>query len=122
MCVKDSVLEMDTIKIKLGARIKELRKANNLSQAKFAEMIGWDTSNLCNLEKGKTFLKPENIDKIANVLNVDVKELFNFEHFDDKNEIKIYLYKFISDATIEDIRFLYKIVNNLKEYNNKTVQ
>ena len=107
---------MNSLKKKFGARVRELRKSLGFSQDKLADRIDWEKSNLSNLENGKCFLKSENIEKFANALNVKVSDLFEFEHLQPKenliNELKI----FIDSADDADIRFLYKTIQNLKEY------
>ena len=61
---------MTTLKEKLGKRIKEIRKSRNLTQEKLAEMIGLDTPNLSNIERGKRFLSSETLEKIVKSLNL----------------------------------------------------
>ena len=78
---------MSDIKILLGKRIKELRKAKNLTQEKMSEIIGIEPNNLSRLENGKNFPTPENLTKIANALNVDIRELFTFNHLKSYDEI-----------------------------------
>jgi len=69
---------MDTLKIKLGARIKELRKKKKLSQEKFAEMVSLDRRSISNIECGNTF-PASSLLKISETLGVEIKELFDFE-------------------------------------------
>ena len=107
---------MNSLKKKFGARIRELRKALGLSQDKLADKIDWEKSNLSNLENGKCFLKSENIEKFADALNVNVSDLFVFEHLQSKDFLVSELKTFIDNADETDIRFLYKTIQNLKEY------
>ena len=67
-----------TLKEKLGARIQEIRKLQNLTQERLAEKIGLDTPNLSNIERGKRFLSAETLEKIVKALNITEKELFDF--------------------------------------------
>ena len=64
------------IQIKLGQRIKELRKQKNLSQEKFALQINLDRSYYTSVENGKRNVSIENIKKIADALNISLEELF----------------------------------------------
>ena len=107
---------MGTLKQKFGARVRELRKTHKLSQDKFADIIDWDKANISNLENGKNFLKPESIEKIAEAFNVEVGELFNFEHFQDKAVLFEYIEKFLQKASLKDIKFIYKTIKNLAQY------
>lgn len=109
---------MNSLKKKFGARIKELRRALGYSQEKFADKIDWETPNVSNLENGKCFLKPESIEKIAKALNVEVKDLFDFEHFQSKENLVEEIVEFLEVATEAELGFLYKTIKNLKEYKN----
>ena len=66
-----------TIKEKFGQRIKELRQARNLSQEKFALQINMDRNYLASIESGKRNISLENINKIANGLEISLENLFH---------------------------------------------
>lgn len=66
-----------TIKEKFGQRIKELRQARNLSQEKFALQINMDRTYLASIESGKRNISLENINKIANGLEISLENLFH---------------------------------------------
>ena len=52
--------------------IKELRVSRNLTQAKFAELIGVDRSDLGKMENGKKNISDRIHDKIGEVFGVEV--------------------------------------------------
>lgn len=58
-------------------RIKEVLKEKGLTGKELAEKIDVSEMTISNIVKGSTFPKPENLLKIAEVLDVDIKELFN---------------------------------------------
>ena len=58
---------MENIKKLLGQRIKEVRKAKNITQEELAEKIGIGTSNISYIENGKFAPSIENFAKIAEV-------------------------------------------------------
>lgn len=64
------------ITVKLGYRIRELRKDMGLSQEKFALKIGMDRTYLASVEAGKRNISIENIKKIADGLGVSLSKLF----------------------------------------------
>lgn len=70
---------MNDIKTLLGKRIKELRKAQGISQQQLAELANVDQRNLSHVECGDTFPSRALLD-IAKALNIDLKDLFDFEH------------------------------------------
>ena len=106
---------MTTLRTKLGARIREIRKSMNLSQDKFADIIDWDKANISNLENGKSFLKPESMEKISRALNIEVQELFNFEHQKTEAELKIEILNMLKLFSYKEIQFLYKMMKSLGE-------
>ena len=69
---------MDEFKHCFGLRIKELRRSKHLTQEQLAEEIGMDTQNLCKMENGNHFPQVKNVIKLAKILDVEVKELFDF--------------------------------------------
>ncbi len=61
---------------KLGQRIKSLRTEKGLSQEKFALFIDMDRTYYASVESGKRNISINNIEKIANGLNISLEELF----------------------------------------------
>lgn len=59
----------------LANRLHELREKKGLSQAQMAEILGVGDSMYCRIEKGNRPLKSEQLEKAANILDVDIKEL-----------------------------------------------
>ena len=94
----------------LGKRIKELRKLRNLTQAQLAESIGMETTNLCKLENGGQLPKEENIEKIASILDVEYRELFDFGHIKTKEQLQNELIATIKNAQEKEIQMYYKLI------------
>ena len=65
------------VKEKLGKRIYEIRKEKSLSQEKLALKANIDRAYMHLIEKGKTNVSIELIEKIAIALEIDIKDLFN---------------------------------------------
>lgn len=64
------------VKEKLGKRINELRIEKSLSQEKLALKANIDRAYMHLIEKGKTNVSIELIEKISIALDIDIKELF----------------------------------------------
>ena len=105
-----------SIKKQFGLRIKEIRKSKGYTQEQVAEKIGIEPPNVSKLEKGLHFPLPENIEKISKALKVEIKDLFDFNHFNNKSVLIKQIKEYIDSASDNDIEFLYKIIQNLKEY------
>lgn len=70
------------IKLKLGQRIKELREKAEMSQKDLAYTADLDRSYIASIENGQRNVSIVNIEKIANALNVTLKEFFNDNEFE----------------------------------------
>jgi len=79
---------MKNIKTLFGKRLRELRKRNNLTQEKLAEMIGIEPRNILKIENGQSFPRVSTMEKIINIFHCKVTDLFEFEHLDDIEAIR----------------------------------
>ena len=70
------------IKVKLGAKLKQLRKDKNLSQEKFALSIDMDRTYYASVESGKRNVSLDNLYKISQGFYVSLSILF--KNIDDK--------------------------------------
>lgn len=64
--------------LSLGMNIKKYRKAKNLSQNKLAEMIDLSREHLACVETGKEYISLRKLFLIADILEVPVKNLTDF--------------------------------------------
>ena len=111
---------MEEFKQKFGKRVKELRKSLNLTQEQLAEKIGMDTQNFCKMENGNHFPQAKNLVKIAEILNVDIKDLFDFNHISTKSNLVKEINLYLETATMQEIIFVYKFIKGLQQYNKNT--
>lgn len=73
------------IKEKIGRRIKELREITSMSQKDLAYSADLDRSYIASVENGSRNISIVNIEKIAIALNVNLKEFFDNEKFNDNS-------------------------------------
>ena len=59
-----------------GSTIRKIRQSQNISQEKFADLCGLHRTYISDVELGKRNVSLENIEKIADALNITVSELF----------------------------------------------
>lgn len=69
----------EPILIKFGQRIRELRKARNLSQEQLAELTGFHRNYIGMIERGERNPALVNIEIFANAFEMRLSELFIFE-------------------------------------------
>lgn len=72
--------ELD-IRMKIGLRIKELRAKKGVSQERFAYDIGMARTYFAEVETGKRNVSMINLEKIAQGLDVSLKQFFNSDYF-----------------------------------------
>lgn len=106
---------MSTLSMQVGKRIKELREARKMKQVELAELIDMEATNLSKLEKGVHLPKEENLNKITNALNVDIKDLFDFGHLKTKEELVRDINSIFEQSSLEEIQFFHKILTSYKE-------
>ncbi len=106
---------MAELKEKLGKRIQQIRKSQNLTQEKLAEMIGIDTPNLSNIERGKRFVSSETLEKIIKSLNIPEKDLFDFGHLKSKTELINSINMILNESDIREIEYYYRMMNLYRE-------
>lgn len=101
---------METTKKLLGQRIRELRKGKGLSQDQLSEVIGIDPKHLSRIELGKSFPYMETLEGIAKALEVEIKDLFEFQHL-SKEAISIEgINRLLQGASEEKLQQVYKFI------------
>jgi transcriptional regulator with XRE-family HTH domain len=63
---------------KLGRRIANLRRAKKLTQEQLAEALGCSVEFISLVERGVNAPSVAGLERFAKVLNVEVRELFDF--------------------------------------------
>ena len=67
---------------KLGIKIRFLRIKMELSQEQFAEVAGLSKNSIGMIERGQSKPTIETLEKIANALNIELKELVDVSKID----------------------------------------
>ena len=112
----------DDFAIQLGARIRELRKLKGVSQLELAYDMDMSMNTISTIELGKISPKIETIKKIAQKLNVDIVEIFQFSDISSKDKLtrkKIErLSRSLMSENAEFIDLVIDTVNILKKAQN----
>lgn len=96
-----------------GQRIKELRKLRGMTQEQLSEKLGVFQKQIGNIETGTTFTTMTNLEKLADVLEVEIKDLFDYEHKKDRKDIIKELNNIINSASDRDLEKIYRIVKDI---------
>ncbi|MBQ8459145.1 helix-turn-helix transcriptional regulator [bacterium] len=69
----------------LGLKVKEYRKQKKITQEKLSELIGVDNGYISKLEVGQNFPSLKTLEKISDVLDVELYKLFLYTPEKDKD-------------------------------------
>ena len=94
----------NNIQVKLGQRIKFLRKIKGYSQEFFAEKVGIATKSLSSIETGNAFMTSQTLEKIIEVLEIAPSELFTFQEHITNDDMYSYILKKLEFIKNDDER------------------
>jgi transcriptional regulator with XRE-family HTH domain len=70
-----------------------------------------EPANLSRLESGKHFPKEETLEKLATILNVEMQELFTFEHYKSSGRALLAdIAKLLETAEESEIKLIYRLI------------
>lgn len=105
---------MDNRKKMLGSRIKELRKIKNLTQDKLAEKAGIEsTKYLSRIEVGGCYPSLDVLERIADALEEEMKELFNYQHFARNASTPKGVESLLQEASPEKLRLITRLIKDV---------
>lgn len=101
---------MNNKRLLLGSRIKELRKKAGLSQEELSEKIGIDGKYLSRIEVGKRSPSLETLEGIADALNVEMKDLFDYLHHDNAGASPHEIESLTQKATTDELKLIHRLI------------
>lgn len=87
--------------MKVGEKIRELRKAQKMTITQLAALTDWDVGNISRLERGMQGYSEQSLKKIAEALKVPVSDLFS-NHSED-NTVDTYSVNSLSHQRRSDV-------------------
>jgi len=69
---------MTDIEQRFGKKLREIRNSKNLSQEALSKKAGLDRTYVGKIERGEKSPSLHTIEKLANILDVEIFELFKF--------------------------------------------
>lgn len=97
----------------IGDRIGTLRKSRGLTQSELAERVGLDSRHVSRLETGKHYPSLDSLEAIASVLDVELREFFEFPSQETEVQLRASLVEIAQAAPEAVIRELMPIARNL---------
>ena len=104
---------MTELKKLLGKRIKEIRISRKLTQEELSEITNIGASSISKIESGYFHPTDENLEKIAQALDVEPYQLYMFNHQKDVKELLKNIQTMIDRANEDEIRLIYKILSGV---------
>ena len=76
--------------MKFKENLRYLRRSNNMSQDKLAELLGYKSfTTVQKWEDGTAFPKVENLNRLSNIFNVELNHLLNYDLTTDKVKVPV---------------------------------
>lgn len=100
---------MQSIKYLFGKRVRELRKAKNLTQEQLAELVDIDPRNIIKIENAESFPRLKTLEKMLEVFEISASDMFKVEHLEDINILR----KKINAKLQQDdelVKLIYKMI------------
>ena len=101
---------MAEIKELIGARIKSIRDAKGMTQERLAEVMDINSKYLSNIERGKENPTLDMLIKLANALEVEMWEMFDFGHEVSRKELREDMGRFLKELDEEKLRMAVKLL------------
>ncbi len=81
---KNKKNKKDNINVLFGLKVKEYRKSIGASQEQLGYMTGLHRTYIGHIERAEKNITLKNIEKIADSLGIDIKDLFDFSNLKTK--------------------------------------
>lgn len=99
----------------IGARIKKIRKSQNITQDRLSEMAGISPQHLSQIESAKTKLSLPALTNICNALNVTTdKVLCDVLTADTSEQINSDIAEVFKDCTADEVYLMLSVAESLK--------
>ena len=106
-----------------GKKLKEIRISKNLTQQELAELCEMHTTSIGMIEIGKRTPSLATVKKIAEKLELDYAELFNFKEIYNQNKTSEKLHKELQkELTNIDCNILKYLIHHIREIKKTFLQ
>ena len=99
----------------LGKRIKQIRKNAGFTQERLSELIGIETGSLSTIESGRSFPSLVTLEKISQILNVEMKAFFDYDTSITIKDMKKIIVKNIDKIKENQIPYIYKYFEGINQ-------
>ena len=104
----------------IGNRIRYFRNLRGMTQAELAEAIGIETSTLAHIEIGKNLPAISRLPRIAEVLDIEVYQLFIRREITDNHDLISKITDLLKSADDKQIRLIYEFIGCMLDITAKS--
>ena len=97
----------------LGARIKEIRRRQRLSQEKLAERAGISAQYISNIERGRENPTLDLLLRLADALKVSLGSMCDFESLEDRRKVRAAIQQMLRTGDPERLRVAFKVLKDV---------
>ena len=101
------------VKSALGARIRSLRHKLGYTQEQFAEAVGVAPRHVSRIENGVNSPSVETLAKIAEILQVNIKELFNFPYMESEKYLRDDIEIILNKLNFDELKLAHQLLNEI---------
>ncbi len=99
------------LKQMIGARIKDIRNKQGITQEQLSERVGINTKYLSSIERGKENPTLNTLLKLTQSLDVNLDEMFSNLQIEDPAKRKSLIISLLDEADDEQLKLVYKILS-----------
>ena len=109
-------MDEKTIKRLIGLRIKQLRRNKKLTQFALGELVDIDQRQIAYIEGGNSFPSLKTLNKLSNVFDCKIKDIFDYEHLYDNLDLKEKIINKISKMDNTTLNIYNQFANLIANY------
>lgn len=99
-----------TFTIRLGQRLKQVRRLGGMSQDQAAELAGISGKYLGEIERGEANATVIVLAKLADALQMELPELLSFDHVDTRENLLKKISIVLESITDEELAKIYRAI------------
>ena len=93
-----------------GKRIRELREKRGMTQEELSNLLDVEWQHVSRLENGKNLPSCNILISLAEIFDIDIRKLTEYEHLDEETNITDSINKLLDLATDDQKKLFYKIL------------
>lgn len=101
-----------------GKNLKKIRMQKKLTQQEFAELVGLQPNFIAQIETGYRAVSFKTIEKIVKSININYKELFDFENNQSNEQLQKDIISLTEKLNANELKFIVNIIKQFNKFRN----